>query len=137
MANTNRVELEDLGNAIARELTAYRADVQEAVNKAGRAAIKELERKTRDTAPFNARAYHRHYADQIATKTEKERTGDERHIWYAKGTAGRLTHLLVHGHETRDGGRTKADPFLQNAMDDVLPDYEAAVESAIKGVTDT
>lgn len=132
MANSNRVALEDLGDAIAQELTAYGKEVQENVNKAGRKAIKEVERKTKDTAPFNARAYHQHYADQIATKTEKARTGDETHIWYAKGKAGRLTHLLVHGHETRDGGRTRADPFLQNALDAVLPDYEKEVEEAVK-----
>ena len=134
MANSNRVALEDLGGAIARELTTYAKETQDRVNKAGRKAIKEVERKTRDTAPFNEQAYHQHYADQIATKTEKNRTGDETHIWYAKGKAGRLTHLLVHGHETRDGGRTSGDPFLQNALDDVLPDYEKDVEEAVKNV---
>ena len=133
MANSNRVKLEDLGGAIAQELTAYRKDTQDKINKAGRKAIKEVERKTKDTAPFNAQAYHQHYADQITTKTEKSRTGDETHIWYAKGKAGRLTHLLVKGHETRDGGRTRADPFLQNALDAVLPDYEKEVEEACHG----
>lgn len=132
MANSNRVALEELGDAIAKELTLYSKDVQEAVNKAGRKAIKEVERKTKDTAPFNARAYHQHYADMIATKTEKSRTGDETHIWYAKPPAHRLTHLLVHGHETRDGGRTRGSPFLQNALDAVLPDYEKEVEEAAK-----
>jgi hypothetical protein len=132
MANSNRVKLEDLGGAIARELTTYGKGVQDGVNKAGRKAMKEIVRKTKDTAPFNARAYHQHYADQITSKTEKARTGDETHIWHAKGKAGRLTHLLVKGHETRDGGRTRADPFLQNALDAVLPDYEREVEEAVK-----
>lgn len=134
MANSNRVALEALGDAIAETLTVYGKETQDKVNKAGRKAIKEVERKTRDTAPFNTQAYHQHYADQIATKTEKSRTGDETHIWYAKGKAGRLTHLLVRGHETRDGGRTKGDPFLQDALDDVLPDYEKDVEEAVRNV---
>lgn len=132
MANSNRVALEDLGDAIAETLTVYGKETQEKVNKAGRKAIKEVVRKTVDTAPFNARAYHAHYADQITSKTEKSRTGDEKHIWYASGAAGRLTHLLVKGHETRDGGRTSGDPFLQNALDDVLPDYEKDVREAVK-----
>lgn len=132
MANSNRVTLEELGGAIAQELTVYGKEVQDRVNKAGRKAIKEVERKTRDTAPFNARAYHQHYADLIATKTEKSRTGDETHTWYVKPPGHRLTHLLVHGHETRDGGRTQASPFLQNALDDVLPDYEKEVEEAAR-----
>ena len=130
MANSNRVELDELGNAIAKELTVYGKEMQDRVNKAGRKAIKEVERKTKDTAPFNARAYHQHYTDLIATKTEQSRTGDETHIWYVKPPGHRLTHLLVDGHETRDGGRTHADPFLQNALDAVLPDYEKEVEEA-------
>lgn len=128
----NRVTLEELGGAIAQELTVYRQDVQDKVNKAGRKAIKELERKTKDTAPYNARAYHQHYADLIATQSEKGRTGDEVHTWYVKPPGHRLTHLLVDGHETRDGGRTRADPFLRNALADVLPEYERQVEEAVK-----
>lgn len=126
------IKLEDLGGAIANELTVYGKEVQDKVNKAGRKAIKEMERKTKDTAPFNAQAYHQHYADLIATKTERSRTGDETHTWYVKPPGHRLTHLLVRGHETRDGGRTDGDPFLQNALDEVLPDYEKDVEEAAK-----
>jgi hypothetical protein len=132
MANSNRVTLQDLGGAIAKELTLYGKETQERVNKVGRKAIKEIERKTKDTAPFDAQAYHQHYVDLIATKTEKTRTGDETHIWYVKPPGHRLTHLLVDGHETRDGGRTRGDPFLENAVADVLPDYEKDVEEAVK-----
>ena len=56
----------------------------------------------------------------------------KRYIWYVKAPDHRLTHLLVHGHATRNGGRTKANPFLKNALDDVLPEYERAVEEAVK-----
>lgn len=125
-------KITDLGEAITQELTTYGKNVQEKVNKAGRKAIKEVERKTKDTAPFNARAYHQHFVDLIATKTEKARTGDETHIWHVKPPAHRLTHLLVKGHETKDGGRTRGDPFLKNALDAVLPDYEKDVEEAVK-----
>ena len=129
----NAIKLEDLGGAIAKELTLYGEEVQERVNKAGRKAIKEVERKTKDTAPYDANVYHQHYADLITTTTEKTRTGDETHIWHVKPPGHRLTHLLVDGHETRDGGRTEGDPFLQNALDDVLPDYEKDVEEAVNG----
>lgn len=126
------IGLDKLGEAVAEELRLYTSEVNDKIYKAGAKAVKELERKTKDTAPFNARAYHEHYADHIATKSEKLRTGESVHTWYVKAPAHRLTHLLVHGHETRDGGRTKADPFLQNALDAVLPDYERAVEEAVK-----
>ena len=132
MANT-RIQIDELGKAIDRELTTYKKSVIDKINKAGQRAIKALERKTKDTAPFNARAYHQHYVDLIATKSEDSRTGDKKFFWYVKPPAHRLTHLLVHGHEKRDGGRTSSDPFLKNALDEVLPEYEREVEEAING----
>lgn len=125
------VKPEDIGNVIAKDLTMYGKAVQEKLYKAGQKAVKELERKTKDTAPFNARAYHAHYADMISTKSEKTRTGSK-HTWFVKPPGHRLTHLLVHGHATRDGGRTRSDPFLSNAVEAVLPEYEKAVEEAVK-----
>lgn len=130
MAKSTRPEY--LGAAIVDGLTVYSKDVQKRVNKAGRKAVKEIERKTKDTAPFNARAYHRHYVDLIATKEESSRTGDSTFIWYVKPPGHRLTHLLVKGHETRDGGRSRSDPFLANAVSSVLADYEKEVEEAVK-----
>lgn len=132
MANT-RVTLDGLGGAIAQELTIYKKSVMDKINKAGQRAIKELERKTKDTAPFNARAYHAHFVDMISTKSEESRTGDKKFIWYVKPPGHRLTHLLVHGHETRNGGRTRANPFLSNALKEVKKQYEKEVEEAING----
>ena len=123
--------LSNLGEVIGEELKLYTYEVNEKVYKAGQKAVKELERITKDTAPFNAQAYHKHYTDMITSKSERRRTGVTVHTWYVKPPAHRLTHLLVHGHETRDGGRTKADPFLQNALDRVLPEYEKDVEEAL------
>lgn len=130
MAKT--VPFEKLGEVVGEELRLYTSEVNDKIYKAGQKAIKELERKTKDTAPFNARAYHAHFADAIASKSERERTGVTKHTWYVKAPHYRLTHLLVHGHETRDGGRTQASPFLANALAAVLPDYEKEVEEALK-----
>lgn len=131
MAKT--VPLDKLGEVIGEELRLYTSDVNSKIFKAGQKAIKEIERKTKDTAPYNARAYHDHYADSITSKSEQERTGVTKHTWYVKAPHYRLTHLLVHGHETRDGDRTSKSPFLQNALDAVLPDYEKAIKEAVKG----
>lgn len=123
---------EDLSGAIAEQLELYSLEVQEKCAKAGNKAIKELGRITKDTAPFDAKAHHRHFVDCIATKREQTRIGYVKHIWYVKAPCYRLTHLLVHGHETKNGGRTKKDPFLQNALDRVLPEYEKEIEEAVK-----
>lgn len=130
MAKT--VKPDDLAGVISQELTLYSAEVNKRLDAAGNRAIKELERITKDTAPFNAKAHHRHFVDCIATRKETERTGISKFIWFVKAPCYRLTHLLVRGHATRDGGRTKADPFLKNALDVVLPEYEKAIEEAVK-----
>lgn len=127
MANT--IRLEDLGAAIEQELTLYSEQVQEGVEAAAASAIKKLVKQTRATAPVGARGSFK----KTITSTKKKRGPREvTQIWHVKGPDARLTHLLVHGHATKDGGRTKADPFLQNALNEVLPEYEREIEEAIR-----
>lgn len=125
--------LSTLGEVIGEELKLYTFETNEKVYKAGQKAVKELERITKDTAPFDAGVYHKHYVDMIATKSERRRTGVTVHTWYVKAPGYRLTHLLVHGHENRDGSRTAGNPFLEHALDRVLPQYEKDIEEALNG----
>lgn len=127
MART--VSLENLGQAIEQELTIYGEEVQEGVEAAAAASVKKLVKMTRATAPVGARGSFR----KNITSTKKKRgPRDVLQIWHVKAPDARLTHLLVHGHATKDGGRTKADPFLQNALDQVLPEYERDIREAIR-----
>lgn len=119
----------DLGAAIEQELTIYHAEVVEKLDAAGDAAVKQLVKRTKATAPEGARGS---FKRNIAGKRLKKDANGSTHVWYVKPPDHRLTHLLAHGHATKDGGRTKANPFLKNAVDDVLPEYEKAVEEAIK-----
>lgn len=129
MAKAKKVSFDGLGDAITQELKLYSDDVLNGVNKASRKAAKELVDKTRNTAPILTGDY----SSRIASKLlEKKRTGDEVHVWYVRDPDYRLTHLLVHGHATPDGGKTREFSYLQDAMDAVLPDYEKAVAEAIK-----
>lgn len=119
-----------LGAAIERELTTYHESVIEKVNKAGDAAVKKLAKLTRANAPVGHRGkFKRSITSGIKKKTNRGNT----YAWYVKAPEHRLTHLLVHGHATKDGGRTKSHPFLKNAVDKVLPEYEKSVEEAVKG----
>lgn len=118
----------DLGTVIGQELTTYHQNVIDAVNAAGEKAVKSLVKKTKATAPVGERGS---FKKSIASKVEKGKRGN-RYIWHVKAPDYRLTHLLAHGHATRDGGRTKADPFLANAVAEVIPEYEKEVEEAVK-----
>ena len=120
----------DLAKALQQELTTYHEDVSERVNEVGRDSIKKLQRLTKANAPVASGSYKR----RISTKEEDSEkvSGLKKFIWYVKSPDHRLTHLLVKGHVTRNGGRTKPDPFLQNALDEVLPEYERNTQEAIK-----
>lgn len=126
------MEAAGLGKTVNNILGVYSKDLEEKVEKITRFSMTEIVRKTRDTAPFNARAYHQHYGDLISMKAIRRRASGTTYVWYVKPPGHRLTHLLVHGHATRDGGRTRSDPFLQNALDAVLPEYEKAIERVIR-----
>lgn len=115
-----------LGDEIANTLTQYGAGLQKGVNEAARKAGKDLVKKTKATAPIRTGNYKK-----AITMTEEITAMSCRVIWHVKPPHHRLTHLLVHGHATRDGGRTKGEPFLQNAVDQVLPQFEQDVVNVI------
>lgn len=119
----------DLEAAIGQELTLYHEGIVEKIDQAGGAAVKKLAKLTRRTAPEGARGS---FKRNITSKRLKRDKNGSIHVWYVKPPDHRLTHLLVHGHATKNGGRTKPDPFLANALDEVLPEYEEAVKEAIK-----
>ena len=127
MADT--IKPEDLADAVAKELNTYHRGLLSKVNQAGEEAVKTLVKKTKATAPKSTGAFRRAitYKEDVNTAT-----GDKRFTWGAKAPHYRLTHLLVHGHAKADGGRVKGDPFLDNALNEVLPAYENAVEEAVK-----
>lgn len=122
------IKPDQLADALQEELTIYSKDVTEKINEAGRKAIKKMVELTKASAPVGARGK---YSSSITSTEEDKGNGNKAFIWHAKGRESRLTHLLVHGHATKDGGRTKANPFLHNAVDTVLPEYEKEVEEAI------
>lgn len=127
MAKT--IEPADLGKAISQELTVYHKNVVDRVNLAGEEAAKALVKKTKATAPKKSGEYRK----AISYKTEiNKASGDKSYIWGAKAPHHRRTHLLVKGHAKVNGGRVPGDPFLQNALNEVLPAYENEVKEALK-----
>lgn len=119
----------DLGAALANELTLYAQDVEKAVDAAGERAMEKLVRITKATAPKGKRGQFRR---KITWTAQRGRLGTRTFVWHVKAPDHRLVHLVVHGHATKDGGRTKGNSFLQDALDQVLPEYEREVEEAVR-----
>lgn len=122
------IKPEELGAAIQKELTIYSQGLVDRVNAAGKASANKLKKLTKATAPVASGSFRKN----IAVKEMDAGNGMKKYVWHVKAPDHRLTHLLVHGHATKTGGRTKADPFLTNALKIVQPEYEKAVEEAVK-----
>ena len=120
--------MDQLGAAISKELTVYHENVIQKINRCGKDAIDKLVKLTKATAPVGERGS---FKKNIAADTREVGRHMKRYTWYVKAPDYRLTHLLVHGHATKDGGRTKGDPFLANALEQVLPEYEKDIEEAV------
>ena len=123
-----KIKPEDLGKALAEQLTIYHADKLEKVNAVGEKAVKQLVKLTKKSAPKASGDF----AKSLTYETEKKTGGDIAYTWGAKAPHYRLTHLLVHGHPTVNGKRVKGDPFLENALATVLPEYENDVKEALR-----
>lgn len=119
----------DFDSAITELLEIYHNEVVAKMNAEGEKAIKRLVHLTKISAPKRSGDY----AKNITHKTRADPiTKCKRYTWGVKAPHYRLTHLLVNGHPTVNGGRVPGDPFLKEALDEVLSEYEAGVEEALK-----
>lgn len=136
MANPTHIHVGEMGAAMENMLEIYSQEVQDAIVDVTETWMRELVRQTKATAPRGPRngQFRKNisadYRELRRVKSLRGRT--IRATWYVKAPDYRLTHLIVHGHATKDGGRTRANPFLQNALDHVLPGYEHELEEALR-----
>ena len=126
MAKT--IKPDQLNAAISEQLGIYHEDIVDKVNLSSEEAIKKLVKKSKAKAPVRLGAFKRN----IAWKLLEKKAGGNTYVWYVKAPKHRITHLLVHGHAKKTGGRTKPNPFLSDALAEVLPEYEKNIEEAIK-----
>lgn len=130
--STRRVAIPELGKALQQTVDDYAQEVLEGVDGASMRAIQDLVRITKATAPVGFRKkFKRSIAWDEKNKTRGKFAG-RTFVWYVKAPDYRLTHLLTHGHLTRDGRRTKANPFLHKAVEQVEQQYIEDVEDALK-----
>ena len=124
------IHIDNLTQAIDRELTLYSNNVIAGVKKVAKKSASDLVKRTKETAPVGNRS--KHYRDQIASRKLEESERSITYQWYVKGPDYRLSHLLENGHATRNGGRVEGTHFISKASDPILKKYEQAVEEVIK-----
>lgn len=126
----------DLGAQLEQVLTIYSEDINEKLREVTRESMKQLVKETKATAPRGRRngQYRKQItADYTGLKQSARglRGQDVSATWYVKAPDYRLTHLIVNGHATRNGGRTSANPFLHNAREKVVQEYEQKVQEVL------
>ena len=128
---------DNFADQMGQVLTVYNEEINEKLREITRESMKKLVKETKATAPKGKRKgqFRKNIAaDYQGLKRSARglRGQNVNAIWYVKAPDYRLTHLIVHGHATNDGGRTNANPFLQNAVNKVLPEYEQKVQEALR-----
>lgn len=127
MAKSKNVKINGLAAAIHDILQEYEDGVDDGVERVTKKAMDDLVEKTKATAPVLTGSFRKNITG--------EKTVDwkgSKYTWYVKAPDYRITHLLVHGHATKGGGRTKKNPFLQNALKSVLSKYEQDLQEVVK-----
>lgn len=119
---------DELAGAIEEALTIYSEELEEEIEQITKASAADLAKRTRATAPVGRRGK---FKKSIAYKKLPTLRGSK-YVWYVRAPDYRLTHLVVHGHQSRNGGRTRGNPFLKNALDVVLREYEEKIKEAIR-----
>ena len=126
----------DINTEIERVLTIYTEEINTKLRDITRESMRKLVKETKATAPRGRR--NGQYKKSITANYQGLKPSanglkgqDINAIWYVRAPEYRLTHLLAYGHATRNGGRTSANPFLQNAVNKVIPEYEQKVQEAI------
>ena len=127
------VGIEKLSAEIQKELTLYSREVSDKLKVLAKKYATDLVKKTKATAPSGDRKSGK-YRDSIKAKKLEEDANSIKYIWYvdSKNSNYRLTHLLVHGHVKRGGGRTRENHFLRDAVEEMERNYLNDVEEVIR-----
>lgn len=124
------VDFNQLGEAIAEELTIYSDQILEGVKRETKASMSRLVKETKATAPVGHR--QKHYRDSITSSRLTETNYEVTYVWYVKGSDYRLSHLLENGHALRGGGRVGGTHFIEKASEPIIEEYLKAVERIIE-----
>ena len=124
----DKITIDDLADAINERMTVYQSDTARKVLKVTKNTMKRFVKITKQTAPRRTGKF----AKAIRSTVEDNGVVGSKGIWYVGGKEYHLTHLLVNGHQLRQGGRTKGDPFLENALEEIADEYIKGIEEAVK-----
>ncbi|HEM2695160.1 HK97 gp10 family phage protein [Streptococcus pluranimalium] len=122
-----KVKVDDMANAIQKELEKYQKVTTEQLKK----VIKEVGKETKEMIQSSAPKKSGKYAKSWAVKRDKETSGSLSVVVHSRNKY-QLTHLLEFGHAKRGGGRTRAMPHIANAEKQAVSSFEQKVKEILE-----
>lgn len=115
--------MDDLSDLIVQSLVEYSEELEQELEQEKEEIADEAVEELRSNSPHGRRGK---YAK--GWRKTKQGTG-----WIVHNKEARLTHLLEKGHAKRNGGRTKAQPHIQNVEERVIKRFENNVIKRAQG----
>lgn len=124
MANSNRIGIDGLADAVNDILTEYGDDIRADLEPVLRKTANKVKKEIKQSAPGSGE-----YAKTWSVKAQRSRLGTS-FVVYSKKPG--LPHLLEYGHMMRNGKRSKAYPHIASAEANAESYLMTEVERALK-----
>lgn len=126
------VKASDIEKEIQKVFKVYSDEIAEKSFKITKKTMSKFVKKTKEKAPRSKIKGRKHFADSISSTTETNAVNEVIGTWYVKDPNYRLTHLLEHGHQNRNGTRTPGTHFISKIYEEIAAEYEEELEGVIK-----
>ena len=126
-----KITLDNLAETIQQSLTEYGNNVLNVIDEVGDQVSKNTVKKLKQTSPKKTGKY----AKSWKVSSYKMFGEAKKYRIHADKPHYRLTHLLEHGHMTRNGKRTKAIPHIAPVEREAIEEYKEKLERGISNVS--
>ena len=129
MIMAEKVKIDDMTQAIMKELKQYSKDLNEEIKLDTKKVAKEAVKELKATSPKKTGAYAKSWTEKESVKGENV----SKRVIYNKDHY-QLTHLLENGHAKVKGGRVEGRPHIRPAEEKAIKNLEEEIIKSIKKV---
>lgn len=124
----SNISIDQLGDAIAAQLSTFEVSVREGVKRAVDETMEEMIRDTRSTAQSRTGRYKRKISATVGENTLMTYSK----VWHVKNPDYRLAHLLDKGHKLRNGQQYGGNQHVTNAEHRAVENFQRKLEEVIR-----
>ena len=120
----SKIAISNLSDAVNDILENYNSEITKNTKKIIHEVSEDFKNNTKNDAPKGKR---KKYYKNIDVKTTFENSRGVTDTWYVKDPEYRLTHLIKNGHQTKNGGRTKGNDFIDKNFSKAEKELESKI----------